>query len=53
VAANAVVETATNVGRGAIIDIGVVVDHECRIGAFCHLRPGEVYGPRSVIPSTL
>lgn len=51
VAAGAVVETAAIVGRGAIIDIGVLVDHECRIGAFCHLRPGEVVGPRTDIPS--
>lgn len=51
VAASAVVETAVTVGRGAIIDIGVLVDHECRIGAFCHLRPGEVCGPRSDVPS--
>lgn len=51
VAAGAVVETAATVERGAIIDIGVLVDHECRIGAFCHLRPGEVLGPRSDIPS--
>jgi acetyltransferase-like isoleucine patch superfamily enzyme len=47
VAAGAVVETASTVGRGAIIDIGVLVDHECNIGAFCHLRPGEVLGPRT------
>lgn len=51
VAANSVVETTSTVGRGAIIDIGVLVDHECRIGAFCHLRPGEVFGPRSDVPS--
>lgn len=53
VAAGAVVETATTVGRGVIIDIGVLVDHECRIGAFCHLRPGDVFGPRSDIPSSV
>lgn len=51
VAAGAVVDTATVIERGAIVDIGVLVDHECRIGAFCHLRPGEVLGPRSDIPS--
>lgn len=51
VAAGAVVETASTVERGAIIDIGVLVDHECRIGAFCHLRAGEVCGPRTDIPS--
>lgn len=51
VAAGAVVETASVVGRGAIVDIGVMVDHECQIGAFCHLKPGEVFGPSTVVPS--
>ncbi|MBC7603798.1 MAG: hypothetical protein H7255_14220 [Ramlibacter sp.] len=47
VAAGAVVDTAAVIGRGAIVDIGVLVDHECDVGAFCHLRPGEVLGPRT------
>jgi hypothetical protein len=51
VAAGAVVETAVVIERGAIIDIGVLLDHECLVGAFCHLRAGEVHGPRSCIPS--
>lgn len=51
VAAGAVVETASVVGRGVIVDIGVLVDHECQIGAFCHLKPGEVFGPSTVVPS--
>lgn len=49
VAAGAVVETGTVVGRGAIIDVGVVVDHDCRIGAFCHLKPGRVCLPGSIV----
>ncbi len=53
VAAGAVVETGAVVERGAIIDIGVLLDHECQVGAFCHLRAGEVYGPRSNIPSPI
>lgn len=51
VAAGAVVETASVVGRGAIVDIGVLVDHECQVGVFCHLKPGEVFGPSTVVPS--
>lgn len=51
VAAGAVVETAAVVERGAIIDIGVLLDHDCQVGAFRHLRAGEVYGPRTCIPS--
>lgn len=42
VAAGAVVETAAVVGRGAIVDIGALIDHECQVGAFRHLKPGEV-----------
>jgi len=49
VAAGAVVETAVVIGRGVIVDIGVLVDHECDVGAFCHLRPGEVLGPRTEV----
>ena len=47
VAAGAVVETEAVIGRGVIVDIGVLVDHDCYVGAFCHLRPGEVLGPRT------
>lgn len=53
VAAGAVVETAAVVGRGAIIDIGAQVDHDARIGAFAHLRAGQVCGPRNVWPSPI
>jgi UDP-3-O-[3-hydroxymyristoyl] glucosamine N-acyltransferase len=51
VAAGAVIETQAVIGRGAIIDIGVLVDHECEIGAFCHLRSGEALGPRARVPA--
>jgi hypothetical protein len=51
VAAGAVVESACDVGRGAIIDIGVLIDHECRIGAFAHLRALGALGPRTVWPA--
>ncbi len=51
VAAGAVVETASVIGRGAIVDIGVLVDHECEVGAYCHLRPGEILGPRTQVPA--
>lgn len=53
VAAGAIVEIASTVERGAIIDIGVLIDHESRIGAYCHLRAGEVCGPRTEIPSPI
>jgi hypothetical protein len=53
VAAGAVVETAAVVGRGAIIDIGAQVDHDANVGAFAHLRAGQVCGPRDVWPSPI
>jgi len=49
VAAGAIVETKANVGQGAIIDIGALVDHDCVVGAYCHVRPGQVMEPREAI----
>lgn len=42
IAATAVVETGAHVAEGAIIDIGALVDHDARVGAYCHVRPGQV-----------
>lgn len=50
VAAGAVVETACHIGRGAIIDIGALVDHESRIASFAHLRSPGAVGPRAQWP---
>jgi hypothetical protein len=34
------------IGRAEVLqrlmDVGVIVDHDCRIAAFCHLRAGQV-----------
>lgn len=49
VAAQAVVESASEIGRGCIIDIGVLVDHDCRVGEFNHLRPGSVLSAGDVV----
>lgn len=46
VAAGCVVEAACRIGRGAIVDIGVLIDHESRIEPFSHLRAPGVIGPR-------
>lgn len=46
VAAGCVIEAACRIGRGAIIDIGVLIDHECRIDPFVHLRAPGAIGPR-------
>lgn len=42
VGAGAVVESASQIGRGAIVDIGALVDHDGRIAPFAHLRAGMV-----------
>jgi PglD N-terminal domain len=51
IAAGAVVETACHIGRGAIVDIGALVDHETRIAAFAHLRAPGCVGPRAQWPA--
>lgn len=51
VAACAVIETGSQVGPGAIIDISAVVDHDCRIAAFSHLRAGQVCPPATLWPT--
>ena len=51
VAAGAIVETASVVARGAIIDVGAVGDHDCRIGEFSHVRAGTVCAPGTIVPA--
>lgn len=38
----AVVNTGTVIGRHAIVNTGAVIEHDCRIGDFCHISPGTV-----------
>lgn len=40
----AVVNAASNLGRGAIVNTKASVDHDCEIGAFVHVAPGAVLG---------
>ena len=35
-----VVNAATSIGRGAIVNTNASVDHDCRIGAMVHVAPG-------------
>lgn len=40
----AVVNAATEVGRGAIVNTNASVDHDCRVGEFAHIAPGVAIG---------
>ena len=44
------VGTRTVVRTGAIINMGAVADHDCDIGAYCHLAPGAVVKAGNVLP---
>jgi UDP-3-O-[3-hydroxymyristoyl] glucosamine N-acyltransferase len=48
VGAGAVIETLARIDDGCIVDIGALVDHEAHVGAYQHVRPGEVCPARSV-----
>ena len=45
VGAQAAIESAARIGRGCIVDTGVVIDHDARLDDFVHLRPGAVVRP--------
>ena len=45
ICANAVVETGSDIGAGGIVDVGVLVDHDCIVGEYCHLATGSVLPP--------
>jgi sugar O-acyltransferase (sialic acid O-acetyltransferase NeuD family) len=38
----AIVHPATTIAEHTIINTRAVVEHDCRIGAFCHVAPGSV-----------
>lgn len=37
-----IVQPYCHIGKGAIINTGARIDHECQIGAFSHIAPGAV-----------
>ena len=49
VLANAVVNWGAKIGSFSIVDSGVIVDHECRVGDFVHLSIGTCLGSNSCI----
>ena len=38
----AIINARAVIGRGAIINSSAVVEHDCTLGAFCHVAPGSV-----------
>lgn len=42
VMANVVVNAAAVVGVGSILNTSSIVEHDCKIGSFCHIAPGSV-----------
>lgn len=46
---NSTINTNVRVGKGSIIDIGTKIDHDVFIGEFCHIKPGSIIGPYSIL----
>jgi sugar O-acyltransferase (sialic acid O-acetyltransferase NeuD family) len=40
--AGAVIQAGVSVGMGTIVNTGAIVDHDCVLGAHCHVAPGAV-----------
>ena len=47
IAAGCIVETLAVVGRGSILDIGVLLDHDCVVSDFEHAHPGKIISVHS------
>ena len=48
IAAISVVESCSKIGRGSIVDVGAVIDHDCTVGDFYHIKPGEILLPGTI-----
>lgn len=40
VAPNAVANACSHIGKGTICNTSSVIEHDCRVGEFCHIAPG-------------
>ncbi len=40
--ARSCVQYGTKIAQHSIVNTGAQIDHDCRIGAFCHLAPGSI-----------
>ncbi len=46
----AIVNAGAVIGAGALINCGAILDHDCRVGAYAHVRPGAVVAAISEVP---
>ena len=49
VLAGAIVNCATEIGKGVIINSGAIVEHDCLIGDFSHVGPGGIIAGGAII----
>jgi len=49
--AKAVIESMVKIGKGVIIDIGALIDHDTEIENYIHVRPGTILVARSKLRS--
>lgn len=42
--AGAIINPDAVIGTGVIVNSGAIVEHDCRIGDYCHIAPGSVIG---------
>ena len=47
--ANAVISSSTIIGENTIVNAGVIIDHDCKIGCHIHLSIGTLVGSNSEI----
>jgi len=39
-----IIQSNVNIGKNSIINTGVIIEHDNKIGSFCHLAPGVITG---------
>lgn len=49
VAAGAVINTGTEIGKNAIVNTLSSIDHDCKIGNFCHIAPGATLSGEVIV----
>lgn len=42
IAANVIINSLAQIGKGAICNTGCIIEHECVVGEFAHIGPGAV-----------
>ena len=49
--ASAVINVASHIGEGCIINTGSTIDHDCQVGIYAHICPGAHLGGGVVLGS--